>query len=297
MEAYLNILRKILEEGVRTGDRTGVGTIAIPGATFEHDMADGFPLLTTKRMATRSIRVELEGFLNSITDKRWYQERGCTIWDEWANPNLVPYGKDEETQQRMREEPDLGAIYGFGWRHFGAPYEDGAPISERNDPRYEGQGYDQLADIVNKLTKDNPTCRRMICSAWNPNDLERQGLPPCHYSWQAIPIGDTLHLQWNQRSVDTFLGLPFNIASYGLLLHLLAKEADMKEGKLIGNLGNTHIYSNHLDVVEEQLAREPYPLPQAVTEDVSIYDWTHKDTKFKGYKGNHHPSIKAPIAI
>src|SRR3989344_1187978 len=228
MESYLNIVKEILTKGQRKENRTGVDTIVIDGAIFKHDMQEGFPLLTTKKMATKVIRVELEGFIKGITDKKWYKERGCNIWNEWGNPQMAPYGHDAESRKRMAEERDLGPIYGWQWRHFGAEYLG-------HDADYSEKGTDQLKKVVDTLKK-NPLDRRMIVSAWNPNDLGKMALPPCHYSFQVTSDGEKLNLFWNQRSIDTMLGLPFNIASYGFLLHLLAKESKMKEGNLVGFL-------------------------------------------------------------
>lgn len=288
MKAYLDTVKNILENGVYKMDRTRVGTIGVTGERFQHNMNEGFPLLTTKKMPYKSIKVELEGFIKGITDKKWYQERGCTIWDEWCNPKKVQYGHDAETQQKMREESDLGTVYGFQWRHWNAPYAD-----EKTD--YKNKGIDQLEQMVDKLRK-NPGDRRNIVSAWNPEQLHSMALPPCHLLYQAIVQGDKLDLMWYQRSVDTMLGLPFNIASYATLLHLLAKETGLEEGKLTGFLGDTHIYVNHKEKAEEQTKREPLPLPKIVTEKfTSIFDWTYEDTKIVDYK--HHEPIKFPIAV
>src|SRR3989344_3496095 len=284
MKEYLDIVKKILNEGVWKDNRTGVRTLAIAGAMFEHDMSKGFPLLTTKQMATKVLKVELEGFIKGITDKRWYQERGCNIWNEWCNPLKVPYGNDEATKKKMLEEPDLGSIYGFQWRHFNADYKG-------LNNSHEGEGIDQLKKLVNTL-KTNHNDRRMIVTAWNPTHLHQQALPPCHYGFQVTVINNKLNLMWNQRSVDTMLGLPFNIASYALLLHLLAKEIGFEEGKLIGFLGDVHIFENHLDGAREQISREPKQPCQIVTENfTSIFDWSHEQTNVVGYKDNYHPKI------
>lgn len=288
MKQYLNILEKILAEGEKKKTRTGINAISIPGAIFEHDMNSGFPLLTTKCMAKKSMLVELEGFINGITNKNWYQERGCSIWNEWCNPKKVSYGHDEETKQKMLEEKDLGPIYGFQWRHFGAKYKD-----ENSD--YTSEGIDQLAKIISTIEK-NPDDRRMIVSAWNPDALNEMALPPCHYGFQVIISNDKLNLLWNQRSVDTPLGLPFNIASYGTLLHLLARHTSKKEGKLVGFLGDVHIYENQIDTVKEQIKRNPLPLPKIKTSGTkSIFDWTHDKTTFENY--NHHPKLNYIIAV
>jgi len=290
VKAYLDIVRRILAEGERKESRTGIDTIAIAGAMFEHDMAKGFPLLTTKKTPFRLVATELEFFIKGITDKKWLQDRNNHIWDEWANPQQAPYGHDAESKKRMMEERDLGPIYGFQWRHFGAAYVDCATD-------YTGQGVDQLQRVVDTLTS-NPHDRRMIVSAWNPLQLEQQGLPPCHFVFQVTVIDGKLNLLWNQRSVDVPLGLPFNIASYGLLLHLLAKEAGLREGRLIGFLSDTHIYVNQVDGIREQLARDPdrYPLPRLVTDPfTSIWDWQADDSQVEGYES--YPKIDFPIAV
>lgn len=290
MRAYLDIVQKIIDQGERKENRTGVDAISIAGAIFEHDMSKGFPLLITKKMPFKIIAAELEFFIKGITDKQWLKDRNCHIWDEWCSPKKVPYGHDEATKQKMAAERDLGPIYGFQWRHFNADYNS-------FDSDYSGQGIDQLKNLVEKL-KSNPTDRRMIVSAWNPSKLSEMALPPCHYSFQVTVIGDKLNLLWNQRSVDTMLGLPFNIASYALLLHLLAKEAGLKEGKLVGFLADTHIYINHLDGAREQLSRDlnTYPLPKITTENfTSIFDWQSPNTKLENYQS--HPKIDFPIAV
>ncbi|OGW73743.1 MAG: thymidylate synthase, partial [Nitrospirae bacterium RIFOXYC2_FULL_44_7] len=277
--AYLDIVKKILEQGVNKGDRTGTGTLAIAGAIFEHDMSKGFPLITTKKMPYKVIASELEFFIKGITDKKWLQDRKNHIWDEWANPKKAPYGHDEEFKRRMAEERDLGPVYGFQWRHFNAPYYN-------YDTDYRGQGIDQLKKIVETL-KNNPTDRRMIVSAWNPTMMDQMALPPCHYAFQVTVLDGKINLLWNQRSVDTMLGLPFNIASYATLLHLLAKETGLGEGKLVGFLADVHIYSNHIEGAKEQLTRDPdkYPLPKLITENfTNIFDWKAEDTQIINYQ-------------
>ncbi len=341
MEAYLRICKEILDKGVRKENRTGIDTIGISGAIFQHDMADGFPLLTTKKTAYKNVRSEVEFFINGVTDKKWLQERGNHIWDDWCNPSIVPQGKYDDRSKKivksvlgdkyigisknifdvanilkndsdlrkqydvsfedferlkklsenrlaMSKERDLGPIYGFQWRHFDAEYKGfGAD--------YKNKGIDQLVNLVDTL-KTNPMDRRMIVSAWNPKALPEQALPPCHYGFQIAVIGDKLNLAWNQRSVDVPLGLPFNIASYATMLHLLAKEGDFAEGVLTGFLMDTHIYENQVDGIEEQLSRKPLPLPKVMTEDFnSIFNWNFMDTKLVDYKS--YPAIKFPIAV
>jgi thymidylate synthase len=290
MQAYLDIVKNILENGEKKDDRTGTGTIAIAGAMFQHDMSKGFPMLTTKKVPFKVVASELEFFIKGLTDKQWLRDHNNHIWDEWASPKKAPYGHDEESKKRMFEERDLGPIYGFQWRHFNAPYTT-------YDADYTDQGIDQLKKVIDTL-KTNPSDRRMIISAWNPSFIGEMGLPPCHYSYQVTVINGRLNLLWNQRSVDTMLGLPFNIASYALMLHLLAKEAELQEGKLVGFLADTHIYSNHLEGAKEQLTRDPnlYPLPTIQTENfTSIFDWKAEDTQVLNYQS--YPAIKFDIAV
>lgn len=288
MKGYLDIVEKILNEGVLKKNRTGVDTLAIAGAMFEHDMKKGYPLLTTKKMPFKLVASELEFFIKGITDKKWLMDRGNHIWDEWASQDIVNYGHDSETKRKMMEARDLGPIYGWQWRNFGAKYVS-------HDKKPEGQGVDQLGNLIKKL-KENPYDRRLLVTSWNPLDIQRMSLPPCHYTFQVTVIGDRLNLMWNQRSVDVALGLPFNIASYGLLLHLIAKEAKYKEGKLVGFLGDTHVYVTHIEGLKEQLKRQPNNLPSIKTENfTSIFDWKFTDTKIENYAS--HPSIKFEIAV
>ncbi len=290
MKNYLDIVRRILETGEKKQNRTGIDTIAIAGALFEHDMSLGFPLLTTKKVPFRLIASELEFFIRGYTDKKWLQDRNNHIWDEWASPTKAPYSHEPEAKKKMLEERDLGPIYGFEWRHWNAVYQN-------YDSEYAGCGIDQLKILIEKIKKD-PHDRRLIVSAWNPSAIPQMGLPPCHYGFQVTVINGKLNLLWNQRSVDTMLGLPFNIASYGLLLHLLAKESALAEGKLIGFLGDVHIYENHVEAAKEQLTRDPtlYPLCQVITEPfTSIFDWTYENTRVENYTS--YPSIKMAIAV
>lgn len=288
MKAYLDIVRRILDTGVVKEDRTGVGTIAVAGSMFEHNMSDGFPLLTTKSVPLRLVASELEFFLRGVSDKKWLQDRDNHIWDEWCSPTIVPYAHDSETKQKMLEERDLGPIYGWQWRHFGASYDG-------YDKDYSGKGVDQVKRVVD-LLKTNPDDRQMLVLAWNPVDIDKVIPPFCHYGWQVTVLDGKLNLMWNQRSVDVALGLPFNIASYGLLLHLLAKETGFKEGKLVGFLGDTHVYTNHVSGLKEQLSRKPFKLPSVKTNNfTSIFDWKYTDSEVIGYE--HHPRIKFEIAV
>lgn len=282
MKSYLDLLRKIMNEGTIKETRTGIKTKSITGYMFEHNISDGFPLLTTKFVSLKNVAVELEGFIKGITSKKWFQDRGCHIWDDWCNPQVVPYSNDEETKKQMKEEDDLGKIYGSQWADF-------------KDPDSGLDGVNQLKNVINTL-KTNPFDRRMLCVAWNPLALDYQALPPCHYSWQVLSDGKSLDLLWSQRSCDVPLGIPYNIASYALLLKLLAKEAGLKEGKLIGFLADAHIYLNQIDGVNEQLSREPLSLCDVDIKDFkSIYEWTYKDIEIKNYK--HLDKISFPIAV
>ena len=280
MKAYLDILDNIMTNGhdVRM-NRTGIPDIGLSaGAVFEHDMSTGFPLITTKKMGLKNIATELEFFLRGITDKKWLQDRNCHIWDEWANPikveqkyniatsKLSKLTDTEKTQIRnsiMDKERDLGPIYGFQWRHFGGEYQwnqkriDAKPTDNFNP---QTPGIDQVQNAIDKL-KNNPNDRRILVSAWNPVAIPQMALPPCHVMHQLVVRDGKLSLIWTQRSCDMFLGVPYNIASYALLLLLYAKEAGMEPGTLKGELHDAHIYQNHIPQVREQLSREPYPLP------------------------------------
>jgi len=290
-EVYCDIIRKVLKDGKVKTNRTVVDTKSISGYMFEWDMADGFPLLTTKKMAWKTLRVELEGFIKGVTDKEWFNERGCKIWNEWCNPKKVPYGHDEATYKAMAECNDLGAIYGFQWRNFNGTY-----MGPDQDFDYTGKdGVDQLAVAIDKL-KTNPNCRRNIVMAWNPQQLDQMALVPCHYGFQLLCNDGVVDLLWNQRSNDVFLGEPFNIASYALLLELIAYECNLKPGKLIGFLADVHIYNNHMKQVNEQLTRKPFDTPTIkLNHNCSIFDWTWDQVELVGYES--HPALKAPVAI
>lgn len=284
---YLTLLSRLVEQyryNESQPNRTGVDIVKIPPILLQHNMSDGFPILTTKKVAWKTLKVELEGFIQGITSKKWYQERGCKIWNEWCNPQKVPYGNDEETKAKMAAEDDLGpCLYGASWRDF-------------HDPNaIDSHGVDQFKKVVDTL-ESNPYDRRMLCVAWNPLGLNHTALPACHVLWQVAVRGDVLDLVWYQRSVDTMLGLPFNLASYALLLHLLAKESGLKAGYVTGFLMDCHLYENHISAAREQLSRVPYDLPQIETENfTSIFDWTHKDSKLVDYKS--HDAIKAEVAV
>ena len=256
-------------------NRTGIKTLRIPwGATFEHDMSNGFPLVTTKKMGLKNIATELEFFIHGITDKQWLIDRKCHIWDEWSNPtkwqpkyeqaikNNPTMSESEKTEiknQIMSAERDLGPVYGWQWRHFGGKYFWNPVAPQKNfEPQYPG--IDQLANAINTIKKD-PNNRRIIVNAWNPVDQHQMALPPCHIMHQVLTHDGKLHLIWTQRSCDMFLGIPYNIASYALLLLLYAKEAGLQPGTLRGELHDVHIYENHINQAREQISRVPYKLP------------------------------------
>ncbi|MBK5967699.1 MULTISPECIES: thymidylate synthase [Thiorhodovibrio] len=285
MEQYLDLMRDILAHGSDREDRTGVGTRSVFGRQLRFDLSDGFPLLTTKKVHFRSVVVELLWFLAGSTDNRWLNERGVTIWDEWAAP-----------------DGSLGPIYGAQWRRW--PAVDGATATA-------GQSIDQLADLVESLRRD-PDSRRHLVSAWNPAVLPspgvspqdnaaagRMALAPCHCLFQCYVDSGRLSLQLYQRSADLFLGVPFNIASYALLTHLLAQQCDLEPGELVHTFGDVHLYRNHLtdDIVYEQLRRAPRALPRLEISHraPSLFEYQPEDFSLVGY--DPHPPIRAPIAV
>lgn len=259
MKQYLDGLRYILEHGVPSEDRTGTGTLSVFGLQMRYDLAEGFPLVTTKRVHLKSIIHELLWFLSGDTNIRYLQENGVTIWDEWADA-----------------AGDLGPVYGRQWRDFG--------------------GVDQISELLRQI-RETPDSRRMIVSAWNPPDVPNMALPPCHTLWQVRVLGGKLHVQLYQRSADMFLGVPFNIASYALLQLMLAKVTGLEPGEFVHTLGDAHIYSNHMEQVHTQLARETRPLPrmQILRQPDSIFDFRFEDFQIEGY--DPHPAIKAPVAV
>jgi len=285
MQQYLDILSRIKNQGKRKKNRTGIDTFSITGAMFEHDMSLGFPVLTTKKMGMKNIATELVFFNQGRSDKPWLQSRGCHIWDEWGNPMKVPYGNDEASKKKMAAENDLGRIYGVQWRNWKGVDEKGNVVV-----------VDQLTKALDTLKKD-PTNRRIIVSAWNPAELNQMALPPCHYSFHLLSDGESVDLLWNQRSVDTPLGLPYNIASYALQLKLIAATVGMLPGRLIGFLADVHIYENQMEGVEEQLTRAPRALPELVLplDFPGILEWEPHMFRLEGY--NPHPAISFPIAV
>jgi thymidylate synthase len=260
---YLDLLRHVRDHGAPKGDRTGTGTRSVFGYQMRFDLAAGFPLVTTKQLHLKSIIHELLWFLRGDTNIRYLNEHGVTIWDEWAD-----------------EGGDLGPVYGSQWRSWPTP--DG--------------NVDQLAQVVEQI-KRNPDSRRLIVSAWNVGELERMALLPCHALFQFYVAGGRLSCQLYQRSADVLLGVPFNIASYALLTHMVAQQCDLAAGDLVWTGGDCHLYSNHLEQADLQLSREPYPEPELVIRrrPPTLFDYQFEDFEIRNYR--HHPPIKAPIAV
>ncbi|MCR8635242.1 thymidylate synthase [Paenibacillus radicis (ex Xue et al. 2023)] len=264
MKAYLELLKDILDQGVKKEDRTGTGTISVFGRQFRMDLSKGFPLLTTKKLHVRSIFHELLWFLSGDTNIRYLQENKVTIWDEWAD-----------------ESGNLGPVYGSQWRTWPAP---------------DGRQIDQISQVIEQI-KRNPDSRRHLVVAWNPAEVDNMALPPCHYAFQFYVADGKLSCLFNMRSVDTFLGLPFNLASYALLTHMMAQQCDLDAGDLIWTGGDVHLYTNHLEQAKLQLTREPYELPKLIItrKPDSIFDYKFEDFVIEGYQS--HASIKAPISV
>jgi thymidylate synthase len=260
---YLELLRHIREHGAPKGDRTGTGTLSVFGHQMRFDLSAGFPLVSTKQLHLRSIIYELLWFLRGDTNLRYLHDHGVTIWDEWAD-----------------EHGDLGPVYGRQWRSW--PTADG--------------NVDQLAQVVEQI-KDNPDSRRLIVSAWNVGELDRMALLPCHALFQFYVAAGRLSCQLYQRSADVLLGVPFNIASYALLTHMVAQQRDLAAGDFIWTGGDCHLYLNHLEQADLQLSREPYPLPELVIRrrPPTLFDYDFEDFEIRNYR--HHPPIKAPIAV
>jgi thymidylate synthase len=280
MRAYLDLLRKVLNDGVDREDRTGTGTKSLFGYQMRMDLADGFPLLTTKQIHLKSVIHELLWFIRGQTNVSHLQEVGVTIWDEWATA--------EQTGRFGREEGDLGPVYGHQWRNFGA--------TEREDGSYERDGFDQLSYVLEEI-RANPSSRRLIISGWNPKEAERVALPPCHTLFQFYVSEGRLSCQLYQRSADVFLGVPFNIASYALLTMMIASVSDLEPGEFIHTFGDVHLYSNHVDQARLQLSRQPRPLPKMLIDPAvkSPYDFRYEHFQLKDY--HPHPRIKAPVAV
>ncbi|MBR2248966.1 MAG: thymidylate synthase [Prevotella sp.] len=264
MKQYLSLLQRILDEGTVKTDRTGTGTKSIFGHQMRFDLNEGFPLLTTKKLHLKSIIHELLWFLRGDTNIAYLKANGVSIWDEWADEN-----------------GDLGPVYGQQWRSW---------------PDYKGGTIDQISNVV-EMIRHNPDSRRMIVSAWNPAEIEQMALPPCHCLFQFYVADGRLSLQLYQRSADTFLGVPFNIASYALLLMMMAQVTGLKAGEFIHTTGDTHLYLNHLEQARLQLTREPRPLPKMLInpEVRSIFDFKYEDFQLTDY--NPHPHIKAAVSV
>jgi thymidylate synthase len=261
---YEDFMRHVFTTGAPKQDRTGTGTVSVFAYQMRFDLAEGFPLVTTKKVHFRSVAYELLWFLRGESNVRWLQEHGVTIWDEWAD-----------------EDGDLGPVYGVQWRRWPTP---------------DGGHVDQLAEVV-RLLREEPDSRRIVVSAWNVADLPRMALQPCHAFFQFHVSNGRLSCQLYQRSADVFLGVPFNIASYALLTHMLAQQCDLEAGDLVWTGGDCHIYDNHREQVETQLVREAYPYPSLVLHrrPPSIFDYEYEDFEVVGYE--HHPAIRAPVAV
>lgn len=264
MKQYLDLMRHVREHGVKKEDRTGTGTLSVFGHQMRFDLSDGFPVVTTKKLHLRSIIHELLWFLQGDTNVKYLHDNKVSIWDEWADDN-----------------GELGPIYGYQWRSWPTP---------------DGRHIDQIAQVVEQL-KHNPDSRRIIVSAWNVADIERMALPPCHAFFQFYVAEGRLSCQLYQRSADIFLGVPFNIASYALLTLMLAQVCDLQPGDFVHTLGDAHLYLNHLEQADEQLTRRPYPLPvMRINPEVKdIFGFRFEDFELVGYE--HHPHIKAPVAV
>jgi thymidylate synthase len=264
MQPYLDLLRRVRTGGVRKSDRTGTGTLSLFAQQMRFDLAAGFPLVTTKKVHVRSIVYELLWFLRGETNVGWLREHGVTIWDEWAN-----------------ERGELGPVYGKQWRSWEAA---------------DGRAIDQIAGAVDQL-RSNPNSRRIIVSAWNVGELERMALMPCHAFFQFYVADRRLSCQMYQRSADLFLGVPFNVASYALLTCMIAQQCDLEPGELVWTGGDCHLYVNHLEQADLQLSREPFPLPslRILRRPPTVFDYRFEDFELVNYQ--HHPAIKAPVAI
>ena len=264
MKAYLDMMRQVRDTGARKGDRTGTGTLSLFGCQMRFDLAQGFPLVTTRKVHTRSVICELLWFLRGDTNVAWLHEHGVSIWDEWADAN-----------------GELGPVYGKQWRAWLAP---------------DGRSIDQIRQAVDML-RNNPDSRRILVSAWNVGELDQMKLMPCHAFFQFYVANGRLSCQLYQRSADIFLGVPFNVASYALLTHMLAQQCDLLPGELVWTGGDCHLYLNHLEQADTQLRREPFPLPQLAIRrrPPTPFDYQYEDFEIVNYQ--FHPAIKAPVAV
>jgi len=264
MQQYHDLMSHVLAKGTHKSDRTGTGTLSVFGHQMRFDLQEGFPVVTTKKLHLKSIIIELLRFLQGSTNNNWLKERGVSIWDEWA-----------------KEDGELGPIYGYQWRSWPAP---------------NGEHVDQISQLMDQI-KNNPDSRRLIVSAWNVAEIPRMALPPCHAFFQFYVADGKLSCQLYQRSADIFLGVPFNIASYALLTHMIAQQTGLTPGEFIWTGGDCHLYSNHMEQVKLQLSRQPLPLPKLNIrrKPASIFDYEYEDFELIGYQ--HHDAIKAPVAI
>lgn len=264
MQQYLDLMRHVLDHGTRKTDRTGTGTLSVFGHQMRFDLAQGFPMVTTKKLHLKSIIQELLWFLQGSTNNNWLKERGVSIWDEWAKP-----------------DGELGPIYGYQWRSWPTP---------------DGRHIDQISEVLKQI-KETPDSRRLIVSAWNVSDIPQMALAPCHAFFQFYVADGKLSCQLYQRSADIFLGVPFNIASYALLTHMVAQQANLTPGEFIWTGGDCHLYLNHLEQVNLQLSRDPLPLPKLAIhrQPPTLFDYEYEDFEVVGYEC--HPAIKAPVAV
>ena len=294
---YQDLLKDIMTNGVEKGDRTGTGTVSVFGRQIRHNMKDGFPLLTTKKMAIKTMMTELKWFLKGDTNIKYLVDNGCNIWNGDAykrykqSKGLLAMGPESFIQRIKSSDKfakkwgELGPIYGKQWRNWKINLIDPHTM-EFVTP------IDQIKNLIEEI-KNNPNSRRLMVSAWNVAEMDSMVLPPCHYGFQCYVADGKLSLMWNQRSVDTFLGLPFNIASYATLLLLLCEETGYEPGELVGNLGDVHLYSNHIDQANEQCGRQSYNLPTIKLSNVDVLNGEF-DYEIIGYES--HPSIKAPLS-
>ena len=278
--AYLDLIRYVRDHGTEKGDRTGTGTRSHFGAQLRFDLQEGFPLLTTKKVHMKSITYELFWFLKGDTNVKYLQDNKVRIWNEWSTA--------EQTARFGRPEGELGPIYGHQWRNYGA--------TKAEDGSYNQDGVDQITEVIEQIT-NNPNSRRLIVSGWNPAEATQVALPPCHTLFQFFVADGKLSCQLYQRSADLFLGVPFNIASYSLLTHMIAQVCDLEVGEFIWTGGDCHLYQNHIEQVNEQLSREAYELPSLWLnpEIKDIFDFTFDDIRVENYQS--HPAIKAPVAV
>ncbi len=280
MKNYLDLMRHVLDHGVDKTDRTGTGTRSVFGYQMRFDLQKGFPILTTKRVHFKSVAVELLWFLKGDTNVQYLKDNGVSIWNEWATA--------EQCARFGRAEDDLGPVYGHQWRNFGA--------TKHADGSYAKDGFDQISWLINEI-KTNPDSRRLIISGWNPAEAGQVALPPCHTMFQFYVANGKLSCQLYQRSADIFLGVPFNIASYALLTHLIAQVTDLEVGEFVWTGGDSHLYSNHFEQTQLQLSREPLALPtlKINPEIKDLFAFEYADLELVNYE--HHPAIKAAVAV